>query len=195
MIFNITDVRVDFREEKEEMAVLKIIEYPDPILRQKSRNIEKWDEELNKLIKDMMDTLDEVPGLGLAAVQVGVPVQMFVYDSNLGKEQKNRYAVVINPEIVFKDGEIKDEEGCLSIPDYRDSVVRAAVVRVKGFDKEGNSIELSGDGLLARMFQHEIDHLNGILFIDRLSSLKKSLFLRRMKKLQKQSKGELSAKI
>lgn len=195
MIFNITDVRVDFREEKEEMAVLKIIEYPDPILRQKSRNIEKWDEELNKLIKDMMDTLDEVPGLGLAAVQVGVPVQMFVYDSNLGKEQKNRYAVVINPEIVFKDGEIKDEEGCLSIPDYRDSVVRAAVVRVKGFDKEGNSMELSGDGLLARMFQHEIDHLNGILFIDRLSSLKKSLFLRRMKKLQKQSKGELSAKI
>lgn len=195
MIFNITDVRVDFREEREEMAVLKIIEYPDPILRQKSRNIEKWDEELNKLIIDMMDTLDEVPGLGLAAVQVGFPVQMFVYDANLGKEQKNRYAIVINPEIVFKDGEIKDEEGCLSIPDYRDTVVRAAVVRVKGYDREGNSIELSGDGLLARMLQHEIDHLNGILFIDRLSSLKKSLFLRRMKKLQKQSKGELSAKI
>ncbi len=194
MIFNITDVRVDFREEREKMAVLKIIEYPDPILRQKSRNIEKWDEDLDKLIKDMMDTLDEVPGLGLAAVQVGVPVQIFVYDANLGKEEKNRYAVVINPEIVFKDGEIKDEEGCLSIPDYRDSVVRAAVVRVKVFDQEGNSIELGCDGLLARLFQHEIDHLNGILFIDRLSSLKKSLFLRRMKKLQKQSKGELSAK-
>ncbi|MBI5194597.1 MAG: peptide deformylase [Nitrospirae bacterium] len=185
---------MDFREEREKMAVLKIIEYPDPILREKSRNIEKWDEELNKLIRDMMDTLDKVPGLGLAAVQVGVPVQMFVYDANLGKEQKNRYAVVINPEIVFKDGEIKDEEGCLSIPDYRDSVVRAAVVRVKIFDGEGNSLELGCDGLLARLFQHEIDHLNGILFIDRLSSLKKSLFLRRMRKLQKQSKGELSAK-
>ncbi|MDD5435049.1 MAG: peptide deformylase [Nitrospira sp.] len=177
------------------MSVLKIIEYPDPILRQKSRIIGKWDEELYKLINDMENTLDAVPGLGLAAVQVGVPVQMFVYDDKLGKEQKNHYSVLINPEIVFKDGEIKEEEGCLSVPDYRDSVVRAAVVRVRGFDREGKSIELSGDGLLARLFQHEIDHLNGILFIDRLSSLKKSLFLRRIRKLQKQSNSELSSKV
>ena len=176
------------------MSVLKIIEYPAPILRQKSRCVDKWDHDLHKLIKDMEDTLDAVPGLGLAAVQVGVPVQMFIYDVNLGKELENRYAALINPEIVFKDGEIKDEEGCLSVPDYRDSVVRAAVVRVTGFDKDGNRIELSGDGLLARLFQHETDHLNGILFIDRLSSLKKSLFLRRIRKLQKQSDSELSSK-
>lgn len=177
------------------MAVLKIIEYPDPILRQKGKMVEKWDDDLQRLIKDMMDTLDEVPGLGLAAVQVGVPVQMFVYDYKLGQEAKNHYAVLINPEIVFMDGEIKEEEGCLSIPDYRDYVVRAAAVNVRGFDKDGASVEISGDGLLARMLQHEIDHLNGILFIDRLSSLKKSLFLRKIKKLQKQSKSELSAKL
>ena len=178
------------------MAVLKIVTYPDPRLQQKSRPVEKWDKELCKLIEDMEHTLNAAPGLGLAAVQVGVSLQVFLYDENAGegKSTKN-YTAMINPEIISQEGEIKEEEGCLSIPDYRDTVVRAAVVRVKGFNKEGEPVEVTGEGLLARVFQHEIDHVNGVLFIDRLSSLKRGLFLRRMKKLQRQTKAELSGKV
>ncbi len=178
------------------MAILKIITYPDPLLQQKSRLVEKWDKELYKLIEDMEDTLDATPGLGLAAVQVGVSLQVFLYDENAGGEKAAKsYKAMINPEIIFREGEIKEEEGCLSIPDYRDTVARAAVVRVKGFNKEGEPVEVIGEGLLARVFQHETDHVNGILFIDRLSSLKRGLFLRRMKKLQRQTKAELSGKV
>lgn len=175
------------------MAVLKIIEYPDPILRQKSRPVDKWDDSLFNLIEDMKDTLGVVPGLGLAAVQVGVPVQVFIYDDSVGKGKPAKdYAALINPEIIYQEGKIKEEEGCLSIPDYRDTVERAAIVKVKGYDRDGKPVEITGEGLLARMFQHEIDHLNGVLFIDRLSSLKRGLFLRRMKKLQRQMRAELS---
>lgn len=175
------------------MSILKIIEYPDPILRQKSKPVDKWDDMLYKLIEDMKDTLGAVPGLGLAAVQVGVPAQMFIYDDSVGKGKPVKdYAVLINPEIIYQEGKIKEEEGCLSIPDYRDMVERAAIVKVKGYDRDGKPVEITGEGLLARMFQHEIDHLNGVLFIDRLSSLKRGLFLRRMKKLQRQMKAELS---
>ncbi|MBI5407268.1 MAG: peptide deformylase [Nitrospirae bacterium] len=178
------------------MAVLKIVTYPDPRLQQKSRPVEKWDKELYKLIEDMEHTLDAAPGLGLAAVQVGVSLQVFLYDENAGEEKSTKsYRAMINPEILFREGEIREEEGCLSIPDYRDTVVRAAVVRVKGFNKEGEPVEVIGEGLLARVFQHEIDHVNGILFINRLSSLKRGLFLRRMKKLQRQTKAELSGKV
>lgn len=178
------------------MAILKIREYPDPVLRQESKPVEKWDEDLHALIRDMMDTLDAVPGLGLAAVQVGVPVRVFIYDENAGKEKAEKgYSALVNPEIVYREGEIKEEEGCLSIPDYRDTVLRSAIVTVKGFDEKGGAVEIKAEGLLARVFQHEIDHLNGILFIDRLSSLKKGLFQRRMKKLQRQMRAELSGKL
>ena len=177
------------------MAILKIRELPDPILRQRSKSVENWGEELYKLIENMIATLEAIPGLGLAAVQVGVPIRMFIYDESLGKEKPVKgYSVLINPEIVYQEGEEKEEEGCLSIPDYRDTVIRAAVVRVKGSNKEGESVEITGEGLLARVFQHEIDHLNGVLFIDRLSSLKRGLFLRRMKKQQRQLKEELLGK-
>lgn len=178
------------------MPALKIVTYPDPILHQRSKPVERWDRGLVKLIEDMMDTLDVVHGLGLAAVQVGVSLRVFIYDVRSVEERPEKsYSVLINPEIVHQEGEIKEEEGCLSVPDYRDVVRRAAVVRVKGFNKEGDPVELAGEGLLARVFQHEIDHLNGVLFIDRLSSLKRGLFVRRMKKVQKQSKAELSAKV
>jgi len=178
------------------MSVLGIREYPDPILRQKSRRVEKWDDDIHRLIQDMMDTIDAVPGLGLAAVQVGVPVSLFIYDPDLSSESPvKNYSVFINPEIVYEEGEVKGEEGCLSVPDYRDSVVRAQVVKVRGHNKNGESIEITAEGFLARVFQHEIDHLNGVLFIDRLSSLKRGLFLRRMKKRERQSKAEMSGRL
>ncbi|MEK6714191.1 MAG: peptide deformylase [Nitrospirota bacterium] len=178
------------------MSVLRIREYPDPILRQKSKPVEKWDDELNKVIQDMMDTIDAVPGLGLAAVQVGAPVSLFIYDPDLSSESPVKdYSVFINPEIVYEEGEVKGEEGCLSVPDYRDSVVRAQVVKVRGYNKNGEGIEITAEGLLARVFQHEIDHLNGVLFIDRLSSLKRGLFLRRMKKRERQLKSEMSGRL
>lgn len=178
------------------MSVRGIREYPDPILRQKSRRVEKWDDELQRLIQDMMDTLDAVPGLGLAAVQVGVPVRLFIYDPDLSSDSPVKtYSVLINPEIIYEEGEVKGEEGCLSVPDYRESVVRAEMVKVTGYDRDGNSIEITAEGLLARVFQHETDHTNGVLFIDRLSSLKRGLFLRRMKKRERQSKAELSGRL
>ena len=178
------------------MSVLGIREYPDPILRQKSRRVEKWDDEFYRLIQDMVDTLDAVPGLGLAAVQVGAPASLFIYDPDLSSDSPvKNYSVFINPEIVYEEGEVKGEEGCLSVPDYRDSVVRAQVVKVRGHNKNGESIEITAEGLLARVFQHEIDHLNGVLFIDRLSSLKRGLFLRRMKKRERQSKAEMSGRL
>ena len=178
------------------MAVLKIREYPDPILRQKSKPVEKWEKDLHKLIDDMMGTLNAVPGLGLTAVQVGVPVSLFIYDENLSGEGPARnYSVLINPEIVSQEGEIKGEEGCLSIPYYRDTVVRSSVVRVKGFNREGGSVDITAEGLLARVFQHEIDHINGVLFIDRLSSLKRGLFLRKMRKRERQLNAEFSGRV
>src|SRR4030065_1350705 len=178
------------------MAVLKIITYPAPRLQQKSTPVQRWDKEVCKLIEDMEDTLNAAPGLGLAAVQVGVSLQVFLYDENAGGgESTKNYTAMINPEIISQEGEIKEEEGCLSIPDYRDTVVRAAVVRVGGFNKEGEPVEGTGEGLLARGFQHEIDHVNGVLFIDRLSSLKRGLFLRRMKKLERQLKSEMSGRL
>jgi len=178
------------------MSVLGIREYPDPILRQKSRRVEKWDDDLQRLIQDMMDTLDAVPGLGLAAVQVGAPVSLFIYDADLSSESPvKNYSVFINPEIIYEEGEVKGEEGCLSVPDYREFVVRAEIVKVKGYDRDGKGIEITAEGLLARVFQHEIDHTNGVLFIDRLSSLKRGLFLRRMKKRERQSKAEMSGRL
>ena len=103
------------------MSALEIREYPDPILRQKSRRVEKWDDDLQRLIQDMMDTLNAVPGLGLAAVQVGAPVRLFIYDPGHSSEGPLiNYSVFINPVITFKEGEVKGEEGCLSVPDYRD---------------------------------------------------------------------------
>ncbi|MCC7201717.1 MAG: peptide deformylase [Nitrospirae bacterium] len=177
------------------MSVRRIIEYPDPFLRQKSRRVEKWDDNLKRLIQDMMDTLDAVPGLGLAAVQVGASESLFIYDADLSSDSPvKNYTVFINPEIIYEDGEVKGEEGCLSVPDYRDYVIRAEKVKVQGYDKDGNNIEITAEGILARVFQHEIDHLNGVLFIDRLSSLKRGLFLRKMKKRDRQAKAEMSGR-
>lgn len=175
------------------MAVLKIREYPDPVLRQKSRPVTVWDEALEILIRDMTETLYEVPGLGVAAVQVGVPLRLFLYDMNIqDKNGKPGLTILINPEITASEGEVREEEGCLSLPEYRELVTRASRVEVKALNRKGKEIHLVGEGLLARLIQHELDHLNGVLMLDLLSSLKRALFTKKLKKRLKQQEMDLA---
>ena len=172
------------------MAVLEIRQYPDPILRQQAKAVESINGDLQRLIDDMIETLYEAPGLGLAAPQVGESLRLFVYDLSVAEEGKQRLPLVlINPELVSKEGEASEDEGCLSVPEYRESVRRAARAVVRGMGREGKEITVEGQGLLAKLFQHEMDHLDGKLFIDRISSLKRNIFLRRVKKLMKAREG------
>jgi peptide deformylase len=172
------------------LAVRKITQYPDPILREKVKPVEQIDDKIQRLIDDMFDTLYAAPGLGLAAPQVGISLRLFVYDmaTQEGAKKPPRLAnpeehgTLINPEILLMEGTQSDEEGCLSVVNYRENVKRANRVRIKGLNREGQEVQVEGEGLLARLFQHEVDHLNGVLYIDRLSSLKKNIFLRKLKK-------------
>lgn len=166
------------------MALREIRTYPDPVLRNKTSRIERIDSTLDRLIEDMVETMRAAPGVGLAANQVGVPLQLAVIDlsSREDEEQRHPLLIIINPEILSLEGSVIEEEGCLSIPDYAEKVKRAARVKVRAQDRTGKQFELEAEGLMAKALQHEIDHLNGLLFVDRLSSLKKSLFKRRLKK-------------
>lgn len=166
------------------MALREIKKYPDPVLRNKTARVEQIDRSLDRLIDDMVETMRDAPGVGLAANQVGVPLQLAVIDlsSREDEEQRHPLIVIINPEIVSLEGSVIEEEGCLSIPDYAEKVKRAARVKVRAQDRTGKPFEIEAEGLLAKALQHEIDHLNGILFVDHLSSLKKGLFKRRFKK-------------
>ncbi len=158
--------------------------YPDPVLRAKTTRVEKIDSSLDRLIQDMVETMHAAPGVGLAANQVGVPLQLAVIELS-GREdigQRHPLVVIINPEIVSMEGAVIEEEGCLSIPDYSEKVKRAVKVKVRAQDRTGKPFEIEADGLLAKALQHEIDHLNGLLFVDRLSPLKKNIFKRRFKK-------------
>ncbi len=171
------------------MAIMEILKYPEPVLLCKAGMVHQIDGALQKRIDDMIETLYAVPGLGLAAPQVGDSIRLFIYDMSLHeKEVKARKGplVVINPEIVAMEGEDLSEEGCLSIPGYQEIVKRAYRVQLQGIDREGKEIRVIGEGLLARLFQHEIDHINGVLMIDRFSSLKKDIFFRKLKKKAKQ---------
>ncbi len=167
------------------MAIRPIRTYPDPVLRVKTARIEKIDNTLDQLIQDMVETMHAAPGVGLAANQVGVSLQLAVIDlsSRENDEQRHPLMVIINPEILSSEGAIVEDEGCLSIPDYSEKVKRAAKVTVRAQDSTGKPFEVTAEGLLAKALQHEIDHLNGVLFIDRLSPLKKNIFKRRLKKL------------
>ena len=160
------------------MAVLKIKKYPETILRKKTGSVSEFDNELQKLIDDMIETMYAAPGVGLAANQVGISKQVAVIDVSLG-DQESSLIVLINPEIVCTEGEEASEEGCLSIPEYTTIVKRASKVRVKGLDREQKPFEIDAEGLLAKAFQHEIDHLNGVLFIDRIGRIKKEFFKKR----------------
>ena len=169
------------------MAKLEIIKLPDPVLRKVSAPIERIDEEVRKLADDMLETMYAAPGVGLAAVQVGVPRRLFVLDT-AKDEEPDSPLVLINPEIVSLGAEMRvHEEGCLSIPDVRVEIERPSLVTVRFLDREGVAQELTAEGLLATAIQHEIDHLNGKLIIDFLSRLKRDIIVRRFKKLAKET--------
>ena len=166
------------------MAIREIRTYPDPVLRNKTARVDRIDGTLDRLIEDMVETMHAAPGVGLAANQVGVPLSLAVIDLSLreDKDQRRPLLVIINPEIIALEGSVIEEEGCLSIPDYSEKVKRAARIKVRAQDRTGKQFELETEGLMAKALQHEIDHLNGLLFVDKLSPLKKSLFKRRFKK-------------
>ncbi len=164
--------------------IREIVTYPDPILQRPTEKITVFDDDLRTLAADMFESMYKAIGIGLAAPQIGVSKRITVIDLSNQKNPKDKI-VLVNPEIVHKEGKQLEEEGCLSLPDIRDKVSRAAKVKVRAQDLEGKIIELEGAELLARAFQHEIDHLDGILFPWRLSALKRDLILRRIRKLQK----------
>jgi peptide deformylase len=164
--------------------IREIVTYPDPILQRPTEKITVFDDDLRTLAADMFESMYKAIGIGLAAPQIGVSKRITVIDLSNQKNPKDKI-VLVNPEIVHKEGKQLEEEGCLSLPDIRDKVSRAAKVKVRAQDLDGKIIELEGSELLARAFQHEIDHLDGILFPWRLSALKRDLILRRIRKLQK----------
>ena len=168
------------------MAVLEIKQYPEPVLRRKAKPVEAVTPELQDLIDDMIETMYAAPGVGLAAPQIGISLRLAVIDVGLRDEGPSRVYTLINPEIISQEGELEDDEGCLSIQEYHADVKRSSKVRVRATDRDGNTYEIEGEDLLARALQHEIDHLNGMLFIDRLSPLKRDLFKRRYKKQMKE---------
>lgn len=166
------------------MAIREIRKYPDPVLRTKTAPVKQVDESLQRLIDDMVETMHAAPGVGLAANQVGVSLQLAVIDVSPRDEsgRRNSLMVIINPEIVATQGTVVEEEGCLSIPEIAEKVKRSAKVVVRAQDRTGKPFEMEAEGLLAKALQHEIDHLNGLLFVDRLSPLKKSIVRRKLKK-------------
>lgn len=165
------------------MTIRKIIYLPDSRLRKKSAKIEEFDKNLEKLIDDLFETMYEAKGVGLAAPQVGINIQLAVID--VTGEKKNQL-VLINPEIINTSGETQYDEGCLSIPGSFDKVVRATSVTVRAQDKTGEFFEIEASGLLGECLQHEIDHLHGKLFIDLLSPLKRAIVRKKLEKYKRQ---------
>jgi peptide deformylase len=163
------------------MAVREIVKYPHPILKKRSQTVNEIDGEVEKLIQDMKETMYTAGGVGLAACQVGIPRRVIVLDVSPIDPQHSFFAL-INPEITSEDGEIDHEEGCLSVPDCLEKVKRKERVCVKGLSPQGMEIEIKGEGILAIALQHEIDHTNGILILDRVSRLKREIYRNKLKK-------------
>ncbi len=164
--------------------IREIVKYPDPILQRPTEKVAEFDEELRTLAADMFESMYKAAGIGLAAPQIGVGKRITVIDLN-NQQNADDKIVLVNPEITHSEGRQVGEEGCLSLPDIRDKVARAAKVTVKAQNLAGEWFEMEGTELLARAFQHEIDHLDGILFPWRMSALKRDLILRKIRKLQK----------
>src|SRR5229473_1058644 len=165
--------------------IYTVVKYGDPILEKPAATISKFDAELEELAEDMFATMYAAQGIGLAAPQIGRSIRIAVVDVTSGKNPEAKI-VLINPEVIHFEGEKREEEGCLSIPGFRGYVVRPQFVTIRAQDAKGESFEIRGEDLLARAFCHEIDHLNGILFIQHLSMLKRDLIKRKIKKLRKQ---------
>lgn len=173
------------------MAVRPIVQADNPLLRKKSKKVKRFGRALQNLIDDMVETMHAVHGLGLAAPQIGVSQQVIVIQLPEDEEdpQSGKLYVLCNPEIVKTAGEEESEEGCLSVPGFAGDVRRAAVVTVKGLDRHGKKIRIKAEGLLARAFQHEIDHINGTLYIDRVDSPEK---IRRIVPVEEQEPQEVA---
>ncbi|MDA8082735.1 MAG: peptide deformylase [Nitrospiraceae bacterium] len=166
------------------MALLDIKKYPAKVLKQKAAPVAEIDEGLQRLIDDMIETMYAAPGVGLAAPQVGVSKRLAVIDIS-AKEESVPLLVLINPVILHTEGEIEFEEGCLSIPDYTAKVTRAESLVLRALDRSGRQVEVETGGLLSVAIQHELDHLDGILFIDRLSPVKREFIRKKFRKKQK----------
>lgn len=165
------------------MAILNILHFPDPRLRKKAEPIQKVTDDIRQLADDMLETMYDAPGIGLAANQVDVQKRLIVIDIS---EDKSDPLILINPEILDKEGEREYEEGCLSVPEAYETVVRADTIKVRALNRNGEEFELAAEGLLATCVQHEIDHLDGKLFVDYLSNLKRQRIKKRLEKHQKQ---------
>jgi peptide deformylase len=162
----------------------EVVKWPDPVLQKPGEKVTVFDAKLKKLVEEMFDSMYAAQGIGLAAPQIAISKRITVIDVSFKKNPEERIAL-INPEIIEREGKQVEEEGCLSLPEIREKVTRAAKVKVKAQDVSGEWFEVEGDELLARALQHEIDHLDGVLFIDRLSRLKRDLVIRKIKKLIK----------
>ncbi|MGM0562201.1 MAG: peptide deformylase [Pseudomonadota bacterium] len=167
------------------MALLPIVTAPDPVLKTKAKPVERVDDAIRKLMDDMLETMYAAPGIGLAAPQVGVSKRVIVVDVT-SEDEERKPLLMANPELIqVSDHDASYEEGCLSVPEYFGEVARPAEIRVRYIDRENEIRELEADGLLATCIQHEIDHLDGILFLDHLSSLKRNMVLRKLLKAKK----------
>jgi peptide deformylase len=162
----------------------EVVKYPDPVLAKPGMPITVFDAKLKTLVDEMFESMYAAQGIGLAAPQISISQRLTVIDCSFKKNPEEKI-VLINPEIIEREGKQVEEEGCLSLPDIREKVQRAAWVKVKAQNVDGEWFEVEGEELLARAMQHEIDHLDGVLFIDRLSRLKRDLVLRKIKKMQK----------
>jgi peptide deformylase len=163
------------------MAVLEIVTYPNPVLTRRAEEVEKVDGTIRKLISDMVDTMYANGGIGLAAPQVGVSKRVVVVDVRL-YEQSSSLISIVNPEVVAEGEEVIHEEGCLSVPECVEGIKRKTWIKVRGLNERGREIEVEGEGMLAIALQHEIDHLNGKVILDRMSRVKRDLYKKRLQK-------------
>jgi peptide deformylase len=164
-----------------------ILRYGEPPLHQRAAAVSSFDDQLQALVDDMIQTMYAAPGIGLAAPQIGVALRVFVVDVSVGRNPAD-LIVMINPEFVERDGMQLEEEGCLSIPGFNATVVRPARAVVTGLDRQERPLTIEGTGLLARAFQHEMDHLDGTVFVDRLRGIKRDVIVRKIQKLQRSGK-------
>jgi peptide deformylase len=162
------------------MTILNIVTFPDPVLSKRANEVEDVNGDIKKLMEDMLETMYSAPGVGLAAPQVGIDKRIIVVD--VRDEEKKEPILLANPEIISCDGELVYEEGCLSLPEFREKIKRKERVCVTGIDREGNQKVFDADGLLAVVFQHEIDHLDGVLLLNRVSGLKRDIYKRKVRK-------------